>query len=106
MKYINFFLILLTILLLSITNYENFFVCANNQQSIKINSNKSGCCPTNSSGITYSIVNGLCCRNMKTESEFKKLKRNKNKKYKYYEAYKISDVNGTFYCDNKPITIS
>lgn len=106
MEYINLFLILLTILLLSITNYENFFVCTNNQQAIKINSFKSGCCPPNSSGITYSIVNGSCCRNTKTESEFKKLKREKNKKYKNYEAYKLSGDSGIFYCDNKPITVT
>jgi len=74
MEYINLFLILLTILLLSVSTYENFFICKNNYQSITTDKG-SVCCPPNSSNGTWDYVNGLCCRNKITEQNFNKIKK-------------------------------
>ena len=100
MEYINICLILLTILLLCITSYENFSGCANNKQSIMIDSLTSGCCPPDSLGNKYTIENGLCCRNKITTSEFNKLE---NKMKKKYVKNRIPGKD--IYCDNKPSTI-
>jgi hypothetical protein len=95
MEYINIFLILLTIMLLSITSYENFFDCSI-QGYQQMSSSQDVCCPPNptpySSTNVWIYNNNKCLRQCVNASEAKDKKGNLKKKYKDYKQ------NGNVYC--------
>lgn len=115
MEYINLFLILLTMLLLSVTSYEHFYQCKKKNfkaiiiedtsspgASSSAKSVKYGCCPSNNPKNVYSIVNGLCCRNKITKNVFDNLDKKKDiKKINNYTKNKIKEGTNEFYCDDK-----
>jgi hypothetical protein len=95
MEYINFFLILLTLLLLSVTSYENFYGCSNPKLQQFSTENGNICCPASSSGKQWEYINKKCCRNKLPESEYNKLSAKLKKKYKLLSDVprnKLSDV--------------
>jgi hypothetical protein len=111
MEYINFFLILLTLMLLSVTSYENFYGCSNPNLQEQSTENGNLCCPADIIGSSgsrekkWTIKNGRCCKELLTIDEYDKLKNGKGKeklkkKYKNDKTIKDKDNKILFYCSD------
>jgi hypothetical protein len=120
MEYINLFLILLTMMLLSVTSYEHFFQCKKDWQRIAVddtqsvngsssagssssaNSVKYTCCPNDNKKleIKYEYVAGTCCKNKISKVDWELTQQKTNKDKKQQKLYsKHQPLNKTqFYC--------